>query len=493
MNNVTIRAVILLFTIGLCGSTVASSSTATRAASQRLPLTMCESSWSNDSILCGRYEVPENRALADGRKISLNIIVIPALAENPEPDPIFFFEGGPGVAATDAAYFFAEESAFRKKRDIVLVDIRGTGDSNPLHCNLVGDSSVVQNFVKEMYPPELVEACRLELEQRADLTQYATTNAMADIDEVRAWLGYEKINIIGISYGGRAAFVYARAYPEHVRSMVLIGPADIESKMPLYHAYEAEEAFDSLFTDCRADSSCNEAFPNLETELRTFVEELRFNPALTTIADEYTMEPTTVIIRADVFVEALRSAMYSSSGARQVPWIVHQAVLGNYAPFLERMKPEVTGYPPFLAEGAYLSITGAEDAPFISATEADSLTAGTLLGDYRIAQQRRAAELWPKGELPEDYFKNLTVDAPTLILQGGRDPVIGCHKAIKYFSNGREIVIPQMAHMPDGLSDAQCIDDLMLDFFDIVDLNSIDTFCIRSMAPPPFKVSEEEE
>ncbi len=60
--------------------------------------------------------------------------------------------------------------------------------------------------------------------------------------------------------------------------------------------------------------------------------------------------------------------------------------------------------------------------------------------------------MWPKGELPEDYFKNLTVNAPTLILQGGRDPVIGCNKAIKYFANGREIVIPQMAHVPDGLS-----------------------------------------
>lgn len=488
-----IRAAILLFTLGLYGSMLASSSTATKAASQRLPLTMCESSWSNDSILCGRFEVSENRALVDGRKISLNIIVVPALAENPEPDPIFFFEGGPGVAATEAAYFFAEESAFRKKRDIVLVDIRGTGDSNPLHCNLVGDSTVLQNFVNEMYPADLVEDCREALEQRADLTQYTTTNAMADIDEVRAWLGYDKINIIGVSYGGRAAFVYARNYPEHVRSMVLLGPADIESKMPLYHAHEAEEAFDSLFADCRADSACNAAFPSLEAELRSFVEELRYNPAIATIVDEYTMEPTTVMIRSDVFVEALRSAMYSSSGARQVPWIVHQASLGNYAPFLDRMIPRVTGYPPFLAEGAYLSITGAEDVPFISATESESLTAGTLLGDYRITQQRRAAEMWPKGELPKGYFINQSVDAPTLILQGGRDPVIGCNRAIKYFSNGREIIIPQMAHVPDGLSNPECLDDLMLEFFETVDLNAIDTFCIRSMAPPPFSMGENEK
>ncbi len=489
----TISTAVLIFMLGVYGSTYASSATAARVASQRLPLTMCESSWSKDSILCGTYKILENRASVDGRKISLNIIVIPALAEKPEPDPIFFFDGGPGVAATNAAYFFAEEAAFRNNRDIVLVDMRGTGDSNPLHCNLVGDSTVLQNFLNEMYPPNLVEDCRRELEKHSDLTQYTTSNAMADIDEVRAWLGYERINILALSYGGRAAFVYARDYPEHVRSMVLLGPADIESKMPLYHAYEAEEAFDSLFADCGIDSSCSAAFPDLETELRNLVEELRYNPSIATIVDEYTMEPTTVTIRADVFVEALRSAMYSSSGSRQVPWIVHQASLGNYAPFLERMIPKETGFPPFLAEGAYLSITGAEDAPFISAAETDSLTAGTLLGDYRIAQQKRAASLWPRGTLPEGYFEDLQVDVPTLILQGGRDPVIGCNRAIKCFANGREIVIPQMAHVPDGLSNIECIDELMLNFLESNDFNAIDTYCIRSMAPPPFKVSEEEK
>lgn len=489
----TICAVIFILMCGLCGSTVASSSTATRATSQRLPLKPCASFWGGDSILCGQYEVPENRDLANGRKISLNIIVIPALAENPEPAPIFFFEGGPGVPATDAAYFFAEEAPYRKTRDIVLVDIRGTGDSNPLHCNLVGDSTILQNYVNEMYPPELVAECRQELEKRADLTQYTTTNAMADIDEVRSWLGYDKINIIGLSYGGRAAFIYARAYPERVRSIVLMGPADIESKMPLYHAREADEAFDSLFVDCRTDSACSAAFPNLESELRDLVAKLRREPAATTYADPRTKEPQAVAISADIVVTALRTAMYSASGSRQIPWIVRQASLENYAPILDRLIPTEFGYPPFLAEGAYLCITGAEDAPFISTTEADSLTAGTLLGDYRVAQQRRAATLWPKGDLPEDYFADLSVDAPTLILQGGRDPVIGCNKAIKYFAKGREIVIPQMAHVPNGLSNQECLNEMIFKFIEMADLKAIDTTCIGGMMPPPFKVGEGEK
>ena len=460
------------------------------AEDKRLILKSCQPPWDGDSIMCGKYEVFEDRASAMGRKIALNIIVIPARAEHPEPDPIFFFEGGPGVPATDAAYFFANESAYRDRRDIVLVDIRGTGDSNPLHCNLVGDSTILQNFLNEMYPPELVADCRHELEKRADLTQYTTANAMADIDEVRAALGYESINILGISYGGRAAFVYARAFPERVRSIALFGPADIESKMPLYHAHEAEEAFDSLFVDCRRDSACNKTFPNLEQELRALVTRLRNETVNTSYEDPRTKRLQTVNLRADVLVEALRTALYSSSGARQVPWIVQQAAVGNFAPFLDRLIPTDFGYPPFLAEGAYLSITGAEDAPFIDAAEVDSLTAGMLLGDYRVAQQRRAATLWPRGNLPEDYFADLSVDAPTLILQGGRDPVIGCHKAIKYFANGREILIPQMSHIASGLSNEECLDDIILKFYETLDLQRIDASCIESMAPPPFKVSE---
>ena len=470
----------------------AQTNSAAERAARRLPLTICKADWGEEQILCGTYEVYENRVLKVGRKIALNIIVIPSLAENPEPDPIFYFEGGPGVAATDAGADFATELPYRQTRDIVLIDQRGMGGSNPLHCDMVGDSTQLQNYLNEMYPVKLVQACREQLEKIADLTQYTTSIAMEDIEEVRAWLGYERINIFGLSYGGRAAYVYARVHPERVRAIVLMGPADIESKMPLHHAKLAEKAYAFLCSDCRADSACNSEFPNLERELHELVDDLRHKPVTISYQHPMRKESTSVTIRADIFVEKVRGALYAPESASYVPWIIHRAYQKDFAPFLELALPSEFGQTPFLADGAYLSITGAEDAPFFTEAEAQKESVGTLLGDYRVVQQRRAASLWPYGQVPSNYFDNVILDVPTLIIQGRKDPVIGSGTAIKRYRNGRELVIPQMNHVPWGLSNIECFDNLIKTFFETADYRTLDTTCIKDMLPPPFKVSAEE-
>jgi hypothetical protein len=48
------------------------------------------------SARCGSIDVYEDRQLGSGRKINLNVAVIPAISRNPTPDPLFFLAGGPG-------------------------------------------------------------------------------------------------------------------------------------------------------------------------------------------------------------------------------------------------------------------------------------------------------------------------------------------------------------------------------------------------------------
>ena len=74
-----------------------------------------------------------------------------------------------------------------------------------------------------MYPVDYVQRLRQTLESRADLTQYTTSIAMDDLDDVRAWLGYERINLFGLSYGTRAALVYLRQHPDRVRTVTRMG------------------------------------------------------------------------------------------------------------------------------------------------------------------------------------------------------------------------------------------------------------------------------
>src|SRR5580765_7653439 len=77
---------------------------------------------------CGTFEVFENRATRKGRTIKLNILVLPATGRQHEPDPLFYFAGGPGSAATEEAAGVAQVLASVKEhRDLVFVDQRGTG------------------------------------------------------------------------------------------------------------------------------------------------------------------------------------------------------------------------------------------------------------------------------------------------------------------------------------------------------------------------------
>ena len=164
---------------------------------------------------CGTLKVYENRATKQGRQIDLNIVVLPALRSDAQPDPLFFLAGGPGQGAAKLAKVV--RTIFQRvqnDRDIVLVDQRGTGKSNPLDCNSDDDS--LQAFMETNEQMlERLKACQAKYD--ADLTLYTTPIAMDDLDDVRAFLGYDKINVYGGSYGTRAALVYMRQHGDRVR------------------------------------------------------------------------------------------------------------------------------------------------------------------------------------------------------------------------------------------------------------------------------------
>src|SRR5437879_11476107 len=80
-------------------------------------------------------------------------MVLPALVDKPAPDPIFYLQGGPGGAATSVAPTWIMTQLHRT-RDVVLVDQRGTGNSNPLPCNFRGDANDMRGYFVEGATPE---------------------------------------------------------------------------------------------------------------------------------------------------------------------------------------------------------------------------------------------------------------------------------------------------------------------------------------------------
>src|SRR5438270_7512015 len=235
-----------------------------RPAGGSSKLKPCRVEGVNEELLCGKLTVFENRQTRTGRTIDLNIVVLPAFDQKTKAEPLFDLAGGPGASSAQGAGFYAGPGKeYRRRHDVVCVDQRGTGKSNRL---AIPREKTPQYYLSEMYPVDYVREMRQALEKRADLTKYTTSIAMDDLDDVRAWLGYDRMNLFGLSYGTRAALVYMRQHPEHVRSAVLMGVDPTYQKLPLYHARDGQRALYLLLDECARGRDCNRAFPQIERE-----------------------------------------------------------------------------------------------------------------------------------------------------------------------------------------------------------------------------------
>jgi pimeloyl-ACP methyl ester carboxylesterase len=440
----------------------------------------------NEELLCGKLTVFENRQTRSGRTIDLNIVELPAFDQKNKNEPLFDLAGGPGIASTGAATFYATDGKeYRRKHDIVLVDQRGTGKSNPLTALPV--KKTPQDYLTEMYPVDYLKNLRRELEPHADLTQYTTSIAMDDLDDVRSWLGYERINLFGLSYGSRAVLVYLRQHPERVHTATIIGVAPTYLKMPLHHSEAAARAMEHLLQACERDTQCHQAFPQVRREWTTVLAQLGGQPARVQYSPPLGTGPVTVEIERDIFAEKIRNWMYGRDKASRIPLIVHQAATGDFAAFLhDAISPSPTD---FIADGMYLSVTCAEDVPFINQEEAAKLNAGNPFGNYRVFQQTRACSVWPQGKIPADYHDPVSSNIPVLIFSGNMDPVTPPNygeEVAKSLPNSRHVVIPQAGHGMDGLTDPGCPDRIIIEFIDKGSAKDLDTTCVDRMTAPPF-------
>jgi pimeloyl-ACP methyl ester carboxylesterase len=210
---------------GYCAFGLFAGPTEAESPARKLELVPCKIEGLTADARCGTYEVFENRAAGTGRKIPLRVVVVPADAPQRQPDAVAYFAGGPGESAVEDGSWLMEilRSKGPQARDVLLVDLRGTGQSAPLLCTELMGMRNLQGFLDNFFTVEAVRSCREKLSRTTDLTQYTSEIAADDFDEVRAALGYGKLNLFAGSYGTRTALVYMRRYPSRVRTASLFG------------------------------------------------------------------------------------------------------------------------------------------------------------------------------------------------------------------------------------------------------------------------------
>lgn len=437
------------------------------------------------SARCGSLEVAENPARPEDRKIRLNIALAPATGKTTEPDPVFFFAGGPGQAASETWVMLQSVlNKIRKNRDIVMIDQRGTGQSNKLACKSELEEDLNQEIDLDLIRTE-TQKCLAEL--NGDPRFYTTSIAMGDYNLVRQAMGYERINIMGVSYGTRAAQVYLRLFPETVRTVTLDSVVPMQLALGQEHAPMLDRSVQIVFEDCANDETCNSLYPRQAEELNTLFKQLRSQPQQVTIINPVSGEPQEMRLTADTLGVAIRFLSYASETQALIPLLVHEALsTGNLSRLASQAILVMTGLNEMLARGMELSVLCSEDYPFIdlSADYGD-----TLMGNLFLDIIGLQCNVWPRGEVPAGFHQPVVSDVPVLLMSGERDPVTPPHYAAmtaESFTNSLNLVARGQAH---SVMKDICLRDVTTAFIAKGGIEDLDTSCVEDIRPAPFFTS----
>ena len=475
----TLAAVALALSLAACGD-----NTRPRAS---IALVDCRLPKLPIAAECGSLEVPENRDKPGSRKISLFVAVLPANTLHPRADPLFILAGGPGQAASFLGPFAAALTGVRKDRDIVLVDQRGTGRSSPLLCAAFKSDHSLKAAL-EFDPVPKATACAQELAAKGvDAAQYTTAAWVADLDAVRAALGYDKINLWGGSYGTRAAQEYLRRYPQHVRSVVLDGVATPAMRSTLDVWPSREVALSALFDACAQSPACTAAHPNLPATLDAIRDRLGPEGRDVELIDPRTGESQTMRIMYEHVIGALQPFTYVPELAALLPEVIGRAAAGDLGPLYSGAMLVTGDLDDQSNTALHYSVTCAEDVPRVSAADAAS-TLGTLRTKTLAERALSVCATWPKGSAAADATTPVNSDVPVLILSGGLDPVTppanGAEVA-KSLPKSRHIIARGYGHI---VSPHACGPRLIASFVDDPTFETLPASCIehfeKSQRPP---------
>jgi len=450
------------------------------------PLQPCRLEGVPHDALCGSVQRALDPSVPQGAQIEVHYAVLPALARNKKNDPVFFFAGGPGQSAIDLGAPLSRQLArFSNRRDVVLVDQRGTGRSAPLRCD---DETATRPLAESADPAARIEQlarCRAALQKlpHGDLRQYTTTIAVADIDAVRQALGADRINLVGASYGTRVALEYLRQFPQTVRRAVLDGVAPPDMVLPASFAVDTQKAFDALLAHCEASAGCNKRHPQLRTQWAALLTSL---PRTVTLAHPLTGEDETLTLTRDMLAGLVRLPLYAPLLASALPEALAQTAQGRFAPLFGLSSAIGGGRGMKLAAGLHFSVVCAEDLPRLgSAPHAPAKDFGDGFADL----YRRVCASWPRGSVPAAFYEVPTAPAALLLLSGGLDPVTpprhGERMAQALGTKARHVVVPNAGH---GVLSVGCMRDLLYRFVDAetdAEALQVDATCAQAIPRPP--------
>jgi pimeloyl-ACP methyl ester carboxylesterase len=448
---------------------------------------------------CGFLVVPEDRAAPNGTRIRIHYAVYPAVGSSPEPDPVVYLDGGPGGSPLSDGFLFRP---FVDRRDLIVLDQRGTGFSRPtLDCPEVDKLDLdVTTFARSA----AIQQCRDRiLGEGVDLSRYTTRESASDVEDLRVALGYPAWNLYGVSYGTRLALAVMRDHASGVRSAILdsVYPPQIDAYGA--QARNAQRAFTLLFQTCAQQPACAARAPHLEQTFFDGVTTFDRPGTHVKVPRPGLADPTDVELNGDMLIEYLFEKLYDSEAIPGLPASLEDIQAGDVddlIKFLSQASVFRRPVPPStvglwdagsgtISEGMQLSVQCAEEVPYSAGDPVDVVDAHTrrLVQSFSSRALRNACEIWnvPRSE---PYVREpVSSEIPTLLLAGEFDPITPpewADAADATLARGQVLTFPAVGHGVVGTT--MCADGIVAGFL-LEPTARADTRCIASLPGIVFK------
>lgn len=437
-----------------------------------------------DSLRFGYLEVPADHDVPGGAQLRLAVGILPARTAKPAPDPVVFITGGPGVPGIEMfARRFVESHEFdrlRERRDLVILDPRGHGYSDPrlprgrpqsdyrLCDGLDAPPASWNAAAPESIQLSLTAECRRLLLAKGVRTETLSSVQVAhDLELLRRALGASQLNLIGLSYGSRIAAEAVRQVPKAIRAVWYSAPFPPGLQDGQDPREAQEEIVGTLIRRCAADVRCQQAYPRLQIEYDSVMARLRRSPARLSVPEAISPGGR-VVINDGLLLRMLSQLLRNRDRAARVPLHIHTLAEQG--------------------DGALLGI-GSE---VMQSLDAVSVTAGTHLA-FRCAdgvvnrtssqQEQQRCRAWLGAAYDGRQAEPLRSDIPGLITVGEFDRLVT--RAARLLAAGLPrahwLILPWEGHTWT----AACAPHMAAAFFEAPE-RAIDTTCLDSIPPLEF-------
>jgi pimeloyl-ACP methyl ester carboxylesterase len=391
-------------------------------------------------LRCGTVAVPRDHDDPTAGSFKLAVVIVGTTAKDRQPDPVLFLHGGPGSPLTGRTGRIAqrESAVLAPDRDLILVDQRGSGRSEPALCPEL-PAQQLQLIARNPEPAAFDRAwgqgyrdCRRALAQAGlDPAWFGTVATSEDLDIVRQALGVARWNVYGRSYGTTVGLAMMARHPDSLRAVVLdsVYPPD---PLPRSYGETANAALDATFAACGADPACVAAHPDLSATFDGAMAALERDPL--TIP----MGPEKFVLGPRGFAVIVEQMLYYPPLLAQLPRMI-QAVHDRDA---DSLRPVIE----HLAAGFLDGSRGNQVA--VHCRDRPGPHATTRRGRIGLFDPQDAVcRDWAVSPAPPPIAASAV---PSLLLAGGRDPItppaLARYAAGMLGPSARVVEFPTLAH-----------------------------------------------